>query len=29
MVPGEYQVVYRTAGTDGHIVRGTYRFILK
>lgn len=27
--PGAYQVVYRTAGTDGHIVRGKYRFILK
>jgi methionine-rich copper-binding protein CopC len=29
LAPGAYQVVYRTAGTDGHIVRGKYRFTLK
>jgi methionine-rich copper-binding protein CopC len=29
LAPGAYQVVYRTAGTDGHIVRGSYRFTLK
>jgi methionine-rich copper-binding protein CopC len=26
--PGSYTVVYRTAGVDGHVVRGSYRFTL-
>jgi methionine-rich copper-binding protein CopC len=26
--PGGYTVVYRTAGVDGHVVRGSYRFTL-
>ena len=29
LMPGAYQVLYRTAGVDGHIVRGQYRFTLK
>jgi methionine-rich copper-binding protein CopC len=26
--PGEYTVLYRTAGDDGHVVKGSYRFTL-
>ncbi len=29
LAPGSYEVVYRTAGTDGHIVHGKYRFSLE
>jgi methionine-rich copper-binding protein CopC len=26
LVPGEYEVTWRSAGDDGHVVRGTFRF---
>ena len=26
--PGSYLVTWRTAGTDGHAIRGTYRFTI-
>lgn len=26
--PGKYLVTWRTAGTDGHAIRGTYRFTI-
>jgi copper resistance protein C len=26
MTPGKYTVTYRTAGPDGHVMRGSYKF---
>ena len=26
MTPGKYTVAYRTAGPDGHVMRGSYKF---
>lgn len=28
LVPGTYLITWRTAGTDGHAIRGTYRFTI-
>lgn len=28
LAPGTYLVTWRTAGTDGHAIRGTYRFTI-
>ena len=29
MKPGKYTVLYRTAGSDGHVTRGKYQFTLQ
>lgn len=29
LAPGRYEVSWRTAGDDGHVMRGTYTFSLK
>ena len=29
MKPGKYTVLYRTAGSDGHVMRGKYQFTLQ
>lgn len=29
LAPGTYQVAWRTAGKDGHAVRGKFRFVVK
>jgi len=26
LTPGKYTVTYRTAGPDGHVMRGSYKF---
>ena len=29
LAPGKYTVLYRTAGNDGHVMRGRYQFTLQ
>jgi copper resistance protein C len=29
LTPGSYEVTWRTAGDDGHVMRGTFTFVLK
>jgi len=29
LTPGAYEASWRTAGDDGHVMRGTFRFVLK
>jgi len=29
LAPGKYTVLYRTAGNDGHVMRGKYQFTLQ
>lgn len=29
LAPGAYTVLYRTAGPDGHVMRGSYKFTLQ